>query len=195
MWLIRELSSRGYRCVNLWPASCVHCTLLSRLSLISLRFIFGLFTSCIRRAGERGHHNNADNCPTDAHKRLSRRLRDEDLFVCFVNIHGLEYFVSQQSQMILSMPHLVVYMDIEWSENVNTHPNRICAYLTNTLATQCFGNVPSPPRPTLETGVWPLTSLESCNIITIYHLTWAQYLLTNTSGMSNPFVLFRTLRF
>ena len=38
-------------------------------------------------------------------------------------------------------------------------------------------------------GVWPLTSLESCNIITIYHLTWAQYLLTNTSGMSNYQIL------
>ena len=29
------------------------------------------------------------------------------------------------------MPHLDVYIDIEWSENVNTHPNCVCAYLTN----------------------------------------------------------------
>ena len=128
----------GYRCVNLWPAPCVHCTLLSRLSLISLCFIFG----CSHHAsgGQGRHDNNADNCLTDAHKRLSRRLSDRDLFMCFVNIHGSEYFVSQQSQMILSMPHLVVYMDIEWSENVNTHPNRICAYLTNignTMFWQC----------------------------------------------------------
>ena len=134
LWLIRELSSPGYRCVNLWPASCscVPCTLLSRLNLIPVFYICGVYIM----------HQGELQCRQLSHGCTQVTLEDyekEDV-CCFVNIHGPEYFVSQQLQMILSMPHLDVYIDIEWSENVNTHPNCIRAYLTNigsTMFWQC----------------------------------------------------------
>lgn len=63
-----------------------------------------------RAEGERGHDNNADNCLTDAHKRVSRRLRDVDLFMCFVNIHGLEYFcISTISNDFINAPFGCLY--------------------------------------------------------------------------------------
>lgn len=139
MWLIRELSSRV---IGVLTCDQPHVsTVLCCQGWVWSPCVLYLGVHIMHQEGRGGgHDNNADNCLTDAHKRLSRRLSDRDLFMCFVNIHGSEYFVSQQSQMILSMPHLVVYMDIEWSENVNTHPNRICAYLTNignTMFWQC----------------------------------------------------------
>ena len=91
-------------------------------------------------------------CTQATQEKIMRRI----YLCCFVNIHGPEYFVSQ---MTLSLPHLVVYIDIEWSENVDTHRTQIVsvhayAYIWQTLATHCFGNVPSPVCPTL---VWSVT--------------------------------------
>ena len=88
------------------------------------------------------------------------------------------------------MPHLDVYIDIEWSENVNTHPNCVCAYLTNigsTMFWQCplLSYLPHP-------WVWSVTPYITGKLQHYHYLSphLAQYLLTNTSGMSNSIVLF-----
>ena len=112
-------------------------------------YIWGVY---IRHRGGQGGawqqwRQLSHECTQASLKKIKRRI----YLCCFVNIHGSEYFVSQ---MTLSLPHLVVYIDIEWSENVDTHRTQICAYIWQTLATQCFGNVPSPVCPTL---VWSVT--------------------------------------
>ena len=71
-----------------------------------------LYLGCLHHASGRA---GGQQCKQLSHGCTQATREDyvEEDVCCFVNIHGPEYFVSQQLQMILSMAHLVVYIDIE----------------------------------------------------------------------------------